>query len=160
VRTDELVRRLGNDEGAGGVRAVLAFLAEHPTGTAEAELNVWSLHLDAGAGTVRLVHDLDPYDVTVPAAELIRRLTALRCGPARQPPGTAPNRSRFGHGITEALLRDHVDEVARRGRIDPDEPGTITCDLGRVIGTDVEGQPSTTIRVHVRGGVVRTAYPV
>ena len=75
------------------------------------------------------------------------------------PDANTPGKSHFHEGITEQQLKDYVDEALRKGDIDPTDPGKITYDLDKPIGTDPQGNPVTTITVYVRDGVVNTAFP-
>ncbi|WP_148613744.1 hypothetical protein [Nocardioides rubriscoriae] len=75
------------------------------------------------------------------------------------PDANTPGKSHFHEGITEEQLKDYVGEALRKGDIDPHDPGKITYDLGRTIGTDPQGNPVSTITVYVRNGVVNTAFP-
>jgi hypothetical protein len=75
------------------------------------------------------------------------------------PDSTLPNKSRFGDDITEQKLMDYVDEAVRRGEVHPTDVSRVDYDLRRVIGTDRDGAPSTTIRIHIRDGSVHTAFP-
>lgn len=75
------------------------------------------------------------------------------------PDANTPGKSHFHEGITDDQLKDYVEEALRKGDIDAADPGKITYDLGRTIGTDPQGNPVTTITVYVRDGVVNTAFP-
>ena len=75
------------------------------------------------------------------------------------PDANTPGKSHFHEGITEEQLKDYVGEALRKGDVDPGDPGKVTYDLGRTIGTDTQGNPVTKITVYVRDGVVNTAFP-
>lgn len=75
------------------------------------------------------------------------------------PDAATPGKSHFHDGITDEQLQDYVGEALRKGDIDPTDPGRVTYDLGRTIGTDRDGNPVTSITVYVRDGVVNTAFP-
>jgi filamentous hemagglutinin len=70
-----------------------------------------------------------------------------------------PNVSHFSEGTSVRQIKGYVDDALRRGQIAADDPGTISHDVGHVVGTDPDGNPVTHIRVHVHDGIIRTAYP-
>ncbi len=67
------------------------------------------------------------------------------------------NVSRFSEGTSVRQIKQYVDDALRYGDV---QGGTINYNLGRTIGTDAAGNAVTGIRVHVRSGIIRTAYPV
>jgi hypothetical protein len=67
--------------------------------------------------------------------------------------------SRFSEGTSVRNIKSYVDAALRHA--DPaGDVGTIKYDVGRVIGTDQAGNAVTGIRVHVRDGILKSAYPV
>jgi hypothetical protein len=76
------------------------------------------------------------------------------------PDSTLPLKGHFAAGVTEKMVMDYVDEAVRAGQVHPMDGSRIECDLTDVIGTDRDGLPTSTIRIHIRDGVVRTAFPV
>ena len=121
------------------------------------------------AADVRKADDLDDWRNLPPKVEARWDETvAYKKGPktpvehikeGHWPDSTLPGKSRFHDGITEAQLKDYVEEALRKGDVDPGDPGKVTYDLGRTIGTDPQGNPVSTITVYVRDGVVNTAFP-
>jgi hypothetical protein len=67
------------------------------------------------------------------------------------------NVSRFSKGTSVRLIKQYVDDALRYGNVNG---GTINYNVGRVIGRDAAGKPVVGIRVHVRNGIIRTAFPV
>ena len=51
------------------------------------------------------------------------------------------------------------NDALRYGNVSADG-ATINYNVGRAIGTDAAGNAVTGIRVHVRDGIIRTAFPV
>lgn len=76
------------------------------------------------------------------------------------PDSTLPGKGHFSEGVTEEMVMDYVDEAVRAGQVHTTQAGRIDLDLGRVIGTDINGAPTRGIRVHIHHGVVTSAYPV
>lgn len=70
--------------------------------------------------------------------------------------------SRYAPGTTGRAIVGYVDEALRYGTVSPS--GTtghfIEHNLGRVIGTDIRGNPTSSIRVIVRDGIIQTAFPL
>ena len=65
--------------------------------------------------------------------------------------------SRFSNGTTAKMIKGYVDDALKYGKqID----GGFEYNIGRTIGTGMNGNPASTIRVFVRDGWVRTALPV
>jgi hypothetical protein len=80
------------------------------------------------------------------------------------PDSTAPGAGKFQAGITEASLRDMINEAVRNGRARHNthgRPGTIyEYDFQRQIGTTIDGGPATRLRVVVSNrNEVITAFP-
>ena len=65
--------------------------------------------------------------------------------------------SRFADGMSARDIKRLVDEAASRGTVGAD--GGMVVNMGRVIGTNVDGYSSTTIQVWTSNGVIRTAFP-
>ena len=80
------------------------------------------------------------------------------------PDSTATGAGKFQAGITEASLRDMINEAVRNGHARHNthgRPGTIyEYDFQRQIGTTIDGGPATRLRVVVstRNEVI-TAFP-
>ena len=67
------------------------------------------------------------------------------------------NTSRFSSDTSVKMIKGYVDQAVRYGNsID----GGFQYNLGRVIGTGSNGAPATSIRVFIRDGWVRSAFPV
>lgn len=71
------------------------------------------------------------------------------------------NVSRFSQGTGMRDISNYVDSALRHGTVIPTGPGAYTVEysIGRVIGTNVAGNPASNIRVIVQDGVIRTAFP-
>ena len=65
--------------------------------------------------------------------------------------------SRFAEGASVSDVKGYVDYVLRNGTIT--DRGMIG-DVGKVIGTDVAGNPVSGLEVIVRYGMIKTAFPV
>jgi hypothetical protein len=80
------------------------------------------------------------------------------------PDSPATGAGKFQEGITEASLRDLINEAARSGRARQNthgRPGTLyEYDFHRQIGTTIDGGPATRLRVVVNNrNEVVTAFP-
>lgn len=80
------------------------------------------------------------------------------------PDSTATGAGKFQAGITEASLRDMINQVVQNGRARHNthgRPGTIyEYDFQRQIGTTIDGGPATRLRVVVSNrNEVITAFP-
>ena len=80
------------------------------------------------------------------------------------PDSTASGAGKFQAGITEASLRDMINEAVRNGRARHNthgRPGTLyEYDFQRQIGTTIDGGPATRLRVVVSNrNEVITAFP-
>jgi hypothetical protein len=80
------------------------------------------------------------------------------------PDSTASGAGKFQAGITEASLRDMINEAVHNGRARHNthgRPGTIyEYDFQRQIGTTIDGGPATRLRVVVSNrNEVITAFP-
>jgi hypothetical protein len=80
------------------------------------------------------------------------------------PDSPATGAGKFQEGITEASLRDLINEAVRSGRDRQNthgRPGTIyEYDFRRQIGTTIDGGPATRLRVVVNNrNEVVTAFP-
>ena len=71
------------------------------------------------------------------------------------------NVSRFAEGTRMGDISRYVDSAFRSGTVTGTGRGayTVEYNLGRTIGTDVAGNAASSIRVHVRDGVIQTAFP-
>jgi hypothetical protein len=80
------------------------------------------------------------------------------------PDSPATGAGKFQEGITEASLRDLINEAVRSGRARQNthgRPGTLyEYDFRRQIGTTIDGGPATRLRVVVNNrNEVVTAFP-
>ncbi|MCD2194478.1 DUF6531 domain-containing protein [Actinomycetospora endophytica] len=68
---------------------------------------------------------------------------------------------RFDAGTSAHSIKSHVDDALSNGSRVTDGRGgeTFEHDIGRQIGLDADGKPTTRIRVHARDGQIRTAFP-
>ncbi|MBC7206358.1 MAG: filamentous hemagglutinin N-terminal domain-containing protein [Methyloversatilis sp.] len=71
------------------------------------------------------------------------------------------NVSRFADGTRMGDISRYVDSALRSGTVIDEGRGayTVEYDLNRIIGTNIAGNPASRIRVHVRHGVIQTAFP-
>lgn len=71
------------------------------------------------------------------------------------------NVSKFSQGTSVKDVSSYVDDALRYGKVTPNGPGghVIEYNAGKVIGTNVSGAPTSTIKINVRDGVIRTAFP-
>ena len=80
------------------------------------------------------------------------------------PDSSATGAGKFQVGMTEATLRDMINEAVRNGRARQNthgRPGTIyEYDFRRQIGTNIDGGPATRLRIVVNNrSEVVTAFP-
>lgn len=70
--------------------------------------------------------------------------------------------SYFSAGTTPKQVMGWVDDALRYGNVTQTGPTSYTVEhrLGQVIGVNVRGEASNAIRVHVRDGIIRTAFPI
>ncbi|RMQ85552.1 hypothetical protein ALP97_200150 [Pseudomonas salomonii] len=71
------------------------------------------------------------------------------------------NVSKFSQGTSVKDVSSYVDNALRYGKVTPNGPGghVIEYNAGKVIGTNVSGAPTSTIKINVRDGVIQTAFP-
>lgn len=71
------------------------------------------------------------------------------------------NVSRFAEGTRMGDISRYVDSALRSGTVTGNGLGayTVEYNFGRTIGTDVAGNAASSIRVHVRDGIIQTAFP-
>lgn len=71
------------------------------------------------------------------------------------------NVSRFAPGRRAKNVMGYVDDALRYGKVTPQGANgfKIEYNLGRTIGTDMAGNSASSIRVFVRDGVIKTAFP-
>ncbi|PQP00753.1 hypothetical protein C5612_22710, partial [Pseudomonas frederiksbergensis] len=71
------------------------------------------------------------------------------------------NVSKFSQGTSVKDVSSYVDNALRYGKVAPNGPGghVIEYNAGKVIGTNVSGAPTSTIKINVRDGVIQTAFP-
>ncbi|WP_157278219.1 filamentous hemagglutinin N-terminal domain-containing protein [Methyloversatilis thermotolerans] len=71
------------------------------------------------------------------------------------------NVSRFADGTRMMDISRYVDSALRSGTVIDEGKGayTVEYDLNRIIGTNIAGKPASRIRVHIRHGVIQTAFP-
>ena len=74
---------------------------------------------------------------------------------------THRNVSKFSQGTSVKDVSSYVDNALRYGKVTPNGPGghVIEYNAGKVIGTNVSGAPTSTIKINVRDGVIQTAFP-
>jgi hypothetical protein len=65
--------------------------------------------------------------------------------------------SKFAQATSARQIKSYVDEALRLGTVT--DRGVIV-DLGRIIGTDRDGNAVTGLEVIIRDGIIKTAYPV
>ena len=69
--------------------------------------------------------------------------------------------SRFAEGTTARDVVRYVDLSLRYGSVVTKGTGaTIEHDIGTTIGTDMAGNATSALRVHVRDGIIQTAHPL
>ncbi|WP_455893951.1 hypothetical protein [Pseudomonas palmensis] len=71
------------------------------------------------------------------------------------------NVSKFSQGTSVKDVSSYVDNALKYGKVTPNGPGghVIEYNAGKVIGTNVSGAPTSTIKINVRDGVIQTAFP-
>jgi hypothetical protein len=71
------------------------------------------------------------------------------------------NVSRFAEGTRAGDISRYVDSALRNGSVTSSglNAYTIEHNLGRTIGTDIGGNAASSIRVHIRDGIIQTAFP-
>lgn len=71
------------------------------------------------------------------------------------------NVSHFAEGTRLGDISRYVDSALRYGKVNSNglNAYTVEYNLGRRIGTDISGNATSNIRVHVRGGIIQTAFP-
>ena len=71
------------------------------------------------------------------------------------------NVSKFSQRTSVKDVSSYVDNALRYGKVTPNGPGghVIEYNAGKVIGTNVSGAPTSTIKINVRDGVIQTAFP-
>ena len=71
------------------------------------------------------------------------------------------NVSKFSQGTSVKDVSSYVDNALKYGKVTPNGPGghVIEYNAGKVIGTNVSGAPTSTIKINVREGVIQTAFP-
>ncbi|VWX56032.1 hypothetical protein VARIO8X_110086 [Burkholderiales bacterium 8X] len=72
-----------------------------------------------------------------------------------------PNVSRFAEGTKLGDVSRYVDAALRSGTVTQEGRGayTVEHDFGKAIGFNADGADASRIRVHVRDGVIKTAFP-
>jgi filamentous hemagglutinin len=71
------------------------------------------------------------------------------------------NVSKFAEGTSMRDISSYVDSALRYGNVTANgaNGSTIVYNLGRTIGTNIEGNATSTILVHVRDRIIQTAFP-
>lgn len=71
------------------------------------------------------------------------------------------NVSKFSQGTSVRDVSSYVDSALRYGKVTPNGPGghVIEYNAGKVIGVNVSGAPTSTIKINVRDGVIQIAFP-
>jgi hypothetical protein len=71
------------------------------------------------------------------------------------------NVSRFAHGTTAKHVVSYVGDALRHGTVTRMGPDAymVEHNLGRAIGSDAAGNAASWIRVHIRYGIIQTAFP-
>jgi hypothetical protein len=69
--------------------------------------------------------------------------------------------SKFSQGTSVKNISSYVDSALRYGNVTPNGPSghVIEYNTGKVIGTSVSGAPTSTIKINVRDGIIKTAFP-
>lgn len=54
-----------------------------------------------------------------------------------------------------------MDSALRYGKVTPNGPGgyVVEYNVGKIIGVDGSGKPTSTLKINVRDGVINTAFP-
>lgn len=71
------------------------------------------------------------------------------------------NVSKFAEGTSIRDVSSFVDSALRYGRVTSSGTNAFTVEynLGGTIGTDIGGSAASSIRVHIRDGIIQTAFP-
>lgn len=71
------------------------------------------------------------------------------------------NTSKFAAGTSLKDVSNYVDSALRYGKVSPNGPGgyVVEYNVGKIIGVDVSGKPTSTLKVNVRDGIINTAFP-
>ncbi|UFH49284.1 hypothetical protein [Pseudomonas sp. KNUC1026] len=71
------------------------------------------------------------------------------------------NIGKFSEGTSIKDVSNYVDSALRYGKVTPNGPGgyIVEYNAGKVIGTNISGAPTSTIKINVRDGVIHTAFP-
>ncbi|MCG8416475.1 MAG: hypothetical protein MJE77_00870, partial [Proteobacteria bacterium] len=72
------------------------------------------------------------------------------------------NVSRFASGVGARQVKGLVDSALRYGKVTAQgaKGFKIEYNVGRTIGTNIAGEAATSIRVFVRDGIIKTAFPI
>ncbi|EHR71796.1 RHS repeat-associated core domain protein [Burkholderiales bacterium JOSHI_001] len=72
------------------------------------------------------------------------------------------NVGRYAQGTRISDISEYVDSALRYGSVTRTGANayTVEYNLGRSIGTDISGSAASSIRVHVRDGIIQTAFPI
>ena len=70
--------------------------------------------------------------------------------------------SKFAEGTSVKDISTYVDNALRYGKVIPNGPGgyVVEYNVGRLIGVDKAGSPSSTLKINVRDGVIHTVFPL
>jgi filamentous hemagglutinin len=68
---------------------------------------------------------------------------------------------RYAMGTAARDIVGYVDDALRYGSVTANGPGAFVVEhsLGRTIGANIAGEAASAIRVHVRDGIIQTAFP-
>ena len=80
----------------------------------------------------------------------------------RHGPGSGfANVSKFSQGTSVNDVSSYFDNALRYGKVTPNGPAghVIEYNAGKVIGKNVSGAPTLTVKINVRDGVIQTAFP-
>jgi RHS repeat-associated protein len=71
------------------------------------------------------------------------------------------NVSRFTQGTRIGDISRYVDSALRSGSVTNNglNAYTVEYNVGRTIGTDISGNAASSIRLHIRDGIIQTAFP-
>ena len=71
------------------------------------------------------------------------------------------NVGRYAEGTRIGDVSSYVDSALRYGVVSSAAKNayTVEYNLGKVIGTDQAGKAASSLRVHVRDGIIQTAFP-
>lgn len=76
----------------------------------------------------------------------------------RHGPGSGfSNTSKFAAGTSLKDVSSYVDSALRYGKVTPNGPGgyVVEYNIGKIIGVDVSGKPTSTLKINVRDGETR-----